>query len=491
MLCLVDFEGTGKSTIANHMARKWQSEGRLAARFFFSQGFTGASSAYDLPLYMAISLRETFPDIEDQLRQAQGDLKRATTLPIAEQWDQLVVSSLRLINDKPRVIVIDGLNECSEDSRQPLLECILETCHSSETLGHMKFLLTTRNDPKMEQLLSGAGDTVRVESLTLTASQERSTLQDISLYIHHRMSHVQEPSMSDQDYEDLVTRSGGRFIFAATACTILLRSRHRRACLRRMVRADDSNALGALYLSTLRYARDLDEACSVDQIKLFLSIVIAIKQPLPLPTITALLSKATPTINLTRIIENLAGIVSGGVQGEPIRIIHSTFREFLLKASLSQEYSINLNMAHATLANSCLSLLLQGLKTDICSLSTPGELLPLNKDIKKIEMKISNCVSPPMQYAALNWPVHALLSIHNPGVFQLVRQLFAKRILNWLELGFLCGQGSAYIVGLRDLQVGIENCLMLKHSSVVSILCIHVNLQLTDFIRTTLIINGV
>jgi hypothetical protein len=396
-----------------------------------------------------------------------------------------------MINDKRRIVVIDGLNECSPDSRQHLLECILETCRSSETLGNIKFLLTTRNDPTIERSLAGAGDVVRVESMTVTASQKRTTLQDISHYIHHRMSHVQEPSMSDQDYEDLVTRSGGRFIFAATACTILLRSRHRKACLGRIVKAEDSNALDALYLSTLQYANVLDEACSVAQVKRFLSVVIAIKQPLPFPTVAALLSNVTPPINLNRILENLAGIVSGGVQGEPIRIIHSTFREFLLKASLSKEYSINLSMAHATLASSCLSLLLQGLKTDICSLSSPGELLPLNKDIKKLEMRIDNSVPPPIQYAALNWPVHASSSVHNTRVLQLVRQLFNRSILNWLELGFLCGQGRAYIAGLRDLQVGIENNLLLKHSRLVGYFDIHVNIQWTDLLRMTPTNNGV
>jgi len=217
----------------------------------------------------------------------------------------------------------------------------------------------------------------------------------------------------------------------------------------------------------LRYASDLDEACSVAHLMLFLSVVVAIRQPLPLPIIVELLPKATP-INVTRIIENLAGLVSGGIQGEPIRVIHPTFREFLLRASISQEYSINLNMAHAILAKSCLSLISQSLKTDICSLSTPGEPFPLNDDIRKLEAKLDNCIMPQIQYAALNWSIHATFSIHTPAVLQLTRQFFTRNILNWLELGFLCGLETEYVIGLSNLQIAIENNLLLRGSCVVS-----------------------
>jgi len=61
MLALIDQAGTGKSTIAAHMTQKWENEGTLLARFFFSKPST--VTANGLASTMAKDLAKNVPSL--------------------------------------------------------------------------------------------------------------------------------------------------------------------------------------------------------------------------------------------------------------------------------------------------------------------------------------------------------------------------------------------------------------------------------------------
>jgi hypothetical protein len=63
-------------------------------------------------------------------------------------------------------------------------------------------------------------------------------------------------------------------------------------------------------------------------------------------------------------------------QGDPIRLHHPSFRDFLLdKQRCSDErFWVDEKKAHKALAKSCLQLMFSSLKKDVCGLRTPGAL---------------------------------------------------------------------------------------------------------------------
>lgn len=457
--CLGDIAGTGKSTVANHLAKGWHNRGRLVARFFFSRGSAGVSTAYDLSPHFARTMRKRFP----QIARSNDDIQALSTSSIEEQWQELVVEPLLQLEDKSLVMIIDGLDQCSEDSRKILLRCILET-FGSDALPNVKLFLTTRLESDIKPLLVSAGDSVRIESL----QQHESNLKDVSHYIRHRFSTMRPPKMNDQDARSLEKRANGLFVFAATACNLLERSFQRGEALKRILAADGFTSLDGLYLEVLRRAVDVEDRSSLDSLKKVLGIVISAKEPLSVDEITRLLSRMRPVIHVGSIVDNLASVLSSGSPNDPIRILHPTFREFLLHVKRSGQYAISRHAGNSILATACLQML-SDLKPDMCRLIKPNSPLPLNKSVPNLPSRIEESVPSVLRYAASNWVAHTLPVLHKADICELMRQFFKKKLLPWIEFGALYGKTAELMHAIHQLQSGIETRLQLYNCVVVSI----------------------
>ncbi|KIM28117.1 hypothetical protein M408DRAFT_309058 [Serendipita vermifera MAFF 305830] len=453
VFCLGDTAGTGKSTIANHVAREWQRRGCLIARFFFSRGNTGVSTAYDLSPHFARTIRKRFPHIA----KSNDDIQALSTASVEEQWLELVVEPLSSLTERPLVMVIDGLDQCSEDSRQVLLSCILETFESNE-LPNVKLFLTTRLESDIKRLLVDAGDLVRLESL----QQHEANLKDVSHYIRHRFSKMPAPIMTEQDARSLEKRANGLFIFASTACNLLERSFNRTEMLKRILTSDGFTSLDGLYAEVLRRAVDVDDRSSLNSLRKVLAIIITATSPLSVDTITRFLSPIRPPIPVASIVDKLASVLSTGASHDPIHILHPTFREFLLHVKRSGQFAVSLHVGHSILAVASLQMLNE-LRPDVCRLVKPNAPLPLNKAVENLSSRIDELVSPALQYASANWAAHALPVLHKVEVCDLMRQFFKKRLLQWIEVVALSGKTAELMRMLYQLQSGIETRLQLHN----------------------------
>jgi NACHT domain len=222
--CIGDAAGTGKSTIANQMAQKWDDDGTLAARFFFSKGNSGTSTASDLCIFIARDLAFTFPSIRASVRSLLEDTEALSACSVRKQWKKLVSEPLSQLNC-PLFIVIDALDECSSSSRGDLLHCIRETFgDDTATPLKIRILLTTRLEKDIESALR-PDLSVRIVGIRSSPASKQQNLDDVERFIRHRADQInteeRQPTqrLSEDDINQLIIRSDGLFIFAATACT--------------------------------------------------------------------------------------------------------------------------------------------------------------------------------------------------------------------------------------------------------------------------------
>jgi hypothetical protein len=112
--------GTGKSTIARTIARRYFEEMPLGASFFFSRGGGDVSHAGKFFTSIARQLANTVPLLNQHICDAITDNDDIANQSLQDQWQQLILRPLsKLDSNTPRssyLIVIDALDECDSDN---------------------------------------------------------------------------------------------------------------------------------------------------------------------------------------------------------------------------------------------------------------------------------------------------------------------------------------------------------------------------------------
>jgi hypothetical protein len=108
--------GTGKSTIARTIARKYYEEERLRASFFFSRGGGDASHAGRFFTSIAVHLASKSPSIKRHICKAIAEHGDIASQSLRDQWYQLVLRPLSKLNgssfQSSLVLIVDALDEC-------------------------------------------------------------------------------------------------------------------------------------------------------------------------------------------------------------------------------------------------------------------------------------------------------------------------------------------------------------------------------------------
>ncbi|KIM26723.1 hypothetical protein M408DRAFT_25193 [Serendipita vermifera MAFF 305830] len=456
--CIGDVAGTGKSTIASHMTHKWEKENRLAARFFFSRGTVDTESAGDLCFAIAYELKDTHPKLRDHIKSI---MKRKTVVgasDVAVQWQTLVTDPLALLEGDTFVLVIDALDECRRETRRSLLECILKTfCGPSSSLPHVRVFFTTRMEPDVRPLIENA-PSVSLNHLRQSKTEREDSIADVAIYINHHLS-LSAPIIKPEQRALLIDRSEGLFIFASTACALLKQCAQddQNDLLGTILATNGFTNLDALYYEVLRRALPRD-SLSKDPLRIVLGVILAAQQPLSMMAISSLLPPSSRPIPVRKIVLDLASVLASGLPDDPVYILHPTFREFLHQQKRSTAaYAISKHQGHSFLAVSCLKLLLQELKFDICGLLASDSPPPINEDIPDLTRKILRCTSSALRYAAVHWVAHGSFMMQNESVCRMMRELFQEKLFNWLEFVALLGATDAFVQAIRQLDSKITD----------------------------------
>lgn len=441
---LCDQAGTGKSTIAHTIANTWEREGRLAARFFFSRGTARTSTGSDLCYYIALNLMERYTQLRRDLENTiSSAISRDQPIPV--QWKIFVAGPLASIQtSNPNIIVVDALDEC-DSGREDVLRCILSTFgHTSTVASSFRFFFTTRPNQDLHILNN---QVAVISTLQQTIEQQRQTEADIHHYILHQFSKLNTAGLAANAAGRLAAHSRGLFIFASTACSMLKRSIDPVATLNFILSDGEFTGLDGIYRGILTRAIP-NEPGSHEAVQQILSVILATQETLSRETIEALSVNPHAT---RRTLEQLGSVISNGEKDELVYIIHPTFREFLLHASRSKQFAVNIHVGHRILARRSLQLLHDHLQVDICHVFKPGLPFPLRKDVDNLEGRLVEYTTPELRYAASYGMAHAIVALYLTDVYKMVRQVFMTRLLAWIELVSILDNVPAAMFGTKSL----------------------------------------
>lgn len=334
-----------------------------------------------------------------------------------QQFERLIIEPLQKFRSNVTLfLVVDAVDHCDPEGRVMLLEVLISRLPS---LSNLKMLLTSQPLPDIEDVLA-ASPIVYGRDIQLLDIHDNN-YDDIKIYVNRRL-----PKLTNEQREAFVLRSGGLFIWAATACRMLSRSRRPAQLLADLISAKTVTQLDELYLRALRQACvDLE---AHDLMMDVLRFIIAAFQPISISTIQEFLPN-NPQVDA--FVQDLGGVLKDGHPDRPIFVIHPTFREFISHPDRANGFILNLPASHGALAVACMEYLSK-LKCDVFQVRRRGYVAPKNEEMKADVEAAEEKLNAAMKYASSYWAHHA--AIAEPDVWTRVLQFLSTKLLPWVEL---------------------------------------------------------
>jgi hypothetical protein len=272
--------------------------------------------------------------------------------------------------------------------------------------------------------------------------------------------------------ESLIERCDGLFIFASIACRLLEDACSENQPLGEILQ--EFTSLDALYHQALLRA-DRSPKYTRNALRTIMGIIIVAQEPLSISAIIELFPKSVPSTDVPKLIGRLGSILASGGLDEPVYILHATLTEFLLRHTwvtkgnemAKNEYALSRPQCNRLMAQSCLSILLKGLRSNNCAVSP--DLLKSRAAEDPMQDPIRRSTTSAFRYAISTWTSHTIPTLHNQEVRDIVRVFFQQKLLNWIEVGAISKCLSDYMLNIRHLQLGMKEMLKLLSVSVVGL----------------------
>lgn len=482
--------GFGKSTISRTVARDLASTKQLGASYFFKR--QGRSTTKFFFPTIVNSLIQSIPQLEtyvcESLDRELGTLAKAgiETKSLEVQFKTLVldpVSNLpeQYSDTRPRVIVVDALDECEYNWEIERL-CSLLISLSELHKVRLRVLVTSRDaDPIVRTFKN-----LKMNRSLTDYSDE--TKNDIHAFLGLRLKGIKEkrkmpaeqPWPEPKDLEALIslaTTPYPLFIYAVTFCRYVETDSINR--MKKWLKNSGSNAsqldeqFKKLYMTVLEEAwaqRALDGE-QKQQLHEMLHLIIVVFTPLPGTSIAALLGIEMETYDLHTLLSNLHAVLDiPSDMHKLVQPLHKSFRDFLLnKDQCGADFWIDETQAHARIAARCIEVMSgeKGLRENICKLEYAG--------MARSEVSsdtITACLPAELQYACCYWVGHLQQSRRRICDHDETDNFLRKHFLHLLEALGLLGRISESITMIATLQSRLSVSQEKEPPDVVSCLTI-------------------
>ena len=450
--------GTGKSTVARTIAQEYYDRKRLGASFFFSRGVEDRSHAGMFFTTIAVQLAHTLSALKQHICTAVDEHNDIAARRQRDQWEHLILQPLSKLMansyQSPLILVIDALDECDGDND---VKGILQLFAEAKSLKPIQLRIFITSRPETPIRL-GFRDMPGIlhRDLVLNNVPQEIIDQDITIYFRHELRNIE---LSAQAITCLTEKACGLFIWAATACRFIkngkLVASKRLSLILEGGKSgrNPEKELDRIYAKVLSDSirGDYDEDEKEEVFELFRKIIGAIVilfNPLFATALSELLNK--PRLEVSQILSNLHSVLEVPENNVyPIRILHPSFRDFLLTKERCQDPQlwVDEKQMHLDLAKNCLRLISNRLKRDICGLHNPGAF---TTDVGSD--RVGRFLPPEVQYACIYWVQH----LHKSGA-QLhdddqVHQFLREHLLHWLEALSLTGKLSEGVLAIASLE---------------------------------------
>ena len=467
--------GTGKSTIAQTFAETSFTDGKLGASFFCSRDFDDRSNLRKIFPTLAFQLAHRYPPFREKLLPvltASPDVGRET---LCSQMEKLIVGPLKTIHTQT-LIIIDALDECKDEEPASAILSILS--RYVDQIPHVKFFITGRPEPRIRsgfrlQALRPVTEVFKLHDV------ERPLVDvDIKLFLRTHLTetaknrshcNVAEDWPLSSDIDILCEKAAGLFIYASTVIKFVA-SRHHQPpkrlatliSLPQNTTHEGESGIDSLYTEVLRHAYhdvtpDNQKPESQEVYCHFRSVVGAVLlafNPLSMKSLSDLLHDFD-TADISTALGCLHSLllVPDGVE-DSIRIFHKSFPDFLMDPRRCQDiqFYVDPSVHHTEILLSCLHLMEERLKRNICNLDNSTVL----SDVDDLPTRRKEHIGDGLEYACQFWAKHLVMSPSSGPdvgrVQKVIDKFFTTNLLFWIEVLVIMGNLDVSVHSINSIQ---------------------------------------
>ena len=459
--------GTGKSTIARSFAEISFADGDLGASFFCSRDFDDRSNLHAIFPTLAFQLAYRYPQFRQQLLQvlkANPDVRHES---LCSQLERVIVSPFRATRIST-LIIIDALDECRDEEPGSTLLSVLSRYVGK--IPWVKFFITGRPESRIRSGFRLASLRPITEVFKLHDVERSLVDRDIRLYFTTQLTEISK-TRSDcdliegwpdsGDIDTLCEKADGLFIYASTVLKFIASQYHhptKRLALviasARSTAHEGKSGIDRLYTKLLEQAFShvgSDEEELYSQFRSVVGSIALVYNPLSMKTLSTLLK--IPDISITLHSLHSVLLVSTNV-AEPIRVYHKSFPDFLVDPGRCKDerFFISKPVHHREILLSCLNLMKEGLKRNICNLDDYASL----DKVEDLPTRRATCIGSALEYACRFWTEH-LAETPNSGddakeVQQAINEFFSTQLLFWIEVLIIMGSLDTSVYAINNVQ---------------------------------------
>jgi len=457
--------GTGKSTIAQTTAERLFADGQLGASFFCSRDFKDRSDLRLIFPTLSFQLAYRYPDFRSvlvPLLQSDPDIGYES---LHNQMENLIITPLKE-KGISTVIVIDALDECTDNEPQSVILSVMGRL--VEEIPKVKFFITGRPEPRIRsgfrlQLLRPL-----TEIFVLHAVERSVVDADIRKFLETRLSDLAQrfnldkwPSKEHMDL--LCRRAAGLFVYAVATVKFLDHKFYPPAQrLDVIINLPESTipegrtefkgntTLDSLYTSILQMALDFgcEDPEADSKVQSIIGTVISPVNPLPPSAVAGLIGLETDEVmRILTLVQSL--LVLNEDPNQPVKPFHKSFPDYITDSSrcFTKRFYISPDTLHQQHTLNCLSLMNSSLKQNLLSLPDYA----LNTEVKDLEERVKNYISPALEYACKSWYNHLTGKRETTHILDALSGFLEDNFLSWLEVLSVLGAVRYAVVALEKL----------------------------------------
>jgi hypothetical protein len=462
--------GTGKSTIAQTFAEIAFAEGRLGASFFCSRDFEDRSNIQRIFPTLALQLAYRYPLFREQLLQVLRANPCVGQESLCSQVEKVIVGPLSTTSIST-LIIIDALDECKDTEPASAILSILS--RYVDEIPKVKFFITGRPEPRIRsgfrlELLRPITEVLKLHEVKPEVVDNDIKLffqtQLASLAKHRSDCDLMDKWPSSSDIEVLCRKAAGFFIYASTVVKFVASEYdpppERLALITSLPRSttgEGKSGVDQLYIKVLEQAFHDTHADNSQLYSRFQSVVgtvLLLFNPLSVNGLSELLKKSHPSSGVPSIMRSLHSVLLVPDNKEdPIHIFHKSFPDFLTdpERCKDERFFINPSVHHQEILFSCLSLMEERLKRNICGLD---DYVSLN-EVEDFPADQKIHIGDALGYACQFWTRH-LVEIPSGSqdfeeVHKAVDKFFTTQLLYWIEVLCLMGKLDVGVHAINDV----------------------------------------
>ena len=443
VLWLCGAPGTGKTAIAWSLIAELERQQRSAGEFFFRPN---QHSPDELWSTMAYKMAKFYPTFQSDIYKALTREEGVEVDDVQTTFETLIAGPLnaldgRLSSLRP-IYLIDGLEQCRQVD--PSWQSVLDTFPKWLSLPrHCKLIITSR--PQYD--IAKTFEDCNVERVELLMGDDVDADRDVRTYLYSRFAEMkkQEESLpetwpDDDAISQLAKHTGGFFQWAAVAVDSIQGAVDKEKQLTTIIEGGTTTSLPLFdkYLEGILNMA-LEKNLS-DAFRATMGTIAFSKQPLTMVDLERFVENHFPSslgVSLEDMCHKLLAVISIQGENKTIEIRHKAYRDYLIDPKRCKLYDstfvVDQPKAHKEMTITCLKIMQQGLKFNICGLKSS---YCMNNEIED-EALVKKWIPSYLAYACQYWSDHlhgiASTDKRDMEIVNLLRNFLNVYLLYWLE----------------------------------------------------------